>query len=253
MTERSNFPAAYWESDWVKLDQAFLTDFAAFGSRGPFVAATALANAFQSTEAPDVRRVMLTRLLGEYVQAVDNYALLLLAVRTRSHRSVLQTFLDHRTDEVVDLTRDLIEKTIEPKDIATLIRVPEDEWDEDWTALMTVALHLGKMLRAFTEREKSYRRFYAKSKHGFVVVRSPDVLGEIYGTKPSPPWEGDSVVFLMAHGVPESRPSASFVDFGAIPLDQASVDVLLKRCDALADLTRLLAELVAARLARRAF
>src|SRR5687768_14012487 len=149
MSESSNYPSSYWTSDWIKIDRAFLGDFATFGSGGPFIAATALAKEFRAAENPDVRRVMLIRLLGEYVQALDNYGLLLLAVRTRSERSILQTFLDHGTAEVAAVVRDLVDRAMKPSDLAALIRLPEDEWDEEWSGHIKLALALSELLRKF--------------------------------------------------------------------------------------------------------
>jgi hypothetical protein len=254
VSESSKFPATSWESDWVKLDRAFLGDFAAFGARGPFIAATALAREFRPAKEADVRRVMLVRMLGEYVQALDNYGLLLLGIRTRSQRSILQTFLDHRTEQVVSVVRDLVDKVIKPSGLAGLIGLPETEWDEEWSSHMKVALAIGEKLRTFSDRENVWRRFYAKSKHGFVVVRRPDLFSGVYEQKrDGPPWEGDSVVFVTAHGVPQGQPDASYVDVGAMPVDAPSVNLLLNRCDALADATSFLAEGINRRLSREAF
>ena len=230
------------------MDREFLDELVAIGIRAPEWTADALWGAYQATESLEQRRAFAVRILAEFAQAAELFCLLVLAVRQRSERPLVLTFVEHGTEEVLQLITELTRLT-KPITVGQLLHAPEPRQDtEQGRVFEAVTAHGRELVATFGLERGVIRRFYSKSKHGFTIVRSINLNGPpFFG--PSP----DMGVWAIYQAKPENGtpPGRGEMDVAGFPATPGLVEKMAGSCRSLSIASLALARLIGAGIQQR--
>ncbi len=165
------FPAAYYGSPQQQLDLEFLIEIQNLGLRVPRRIVDVLWDAYQESNEEDARRSYAARIMGEFAQAAELFCLLVLSVRRRDQVTILSTFVDHQTADLV-VVMDEFAATPNAT-IGQLLHTPEPGHSQQTQELFHAVTAAGQQFAAsFSANDAALRRFYTKTKHGFPITRS---------------------------------------------------------------------------------